>query len=289
MALGKKLDNILTDYFGDEEINLKDLQPHKSVIELDQKTQLQQVPIAHISVSKYQTRIHFDDAKIKSLADNINDHGLIHPVVVIKHENQENQFVLLAGERRLRACQLLGWETIWAVIKPFDSLSPSQQAMLTATENLQREDLSSIELAKTYEMLITTQGISEQELGEMIAKSGQYIRNHIKLLTLCEGVQKALLTKKIGEGHARFLVGLEEIKQLTYLNIILAKELTVKEVQKMIAQEEAKRLTQPPSMQSHNISPHILTKAQKIAEDLNEAKIKCMGDDTKGRITITWG
>jgi ParB family transcriptional regulator, chromosome partitioning protein len=236
MALGKSLGNILGDYFGQDTINLQNIEAN-----FDPNTSVVLLPIDKIQPSPFQTRSIFEDKKIDNLANSIKESGLIHPILVLKKDLEATgqtikqfEYILLAGERRLRACKSLGYTNILAIVKPFESLSSKQQAMLSAVENLQREDLSPIEMAGTFLMLMQTQNFDEQELANSLGHSLQYIKNYIRLLTLDGIVQQALLERKIGEGQARFLVGLEPELQNKILDFILAHSLTVKEIAELV-------------------------------------------------------
>ena len=294
MALGKSLGNILGDYFGQETVTLGNQESN-----FDKNTQVSVLPIDKISPSPFQTRSVFEENKIEKLAESIKESGLIHPILVLKKEKasidsniQDFDYTLLAGERRLRACKLLGYTEILAIIKPFNSLTSKQQAMLAAVENLQREDLSPIEMAGTFLMLMQTQNFDEQELADNLGHSLQYIKNYIRLLTLDKKIQQSLLDRKIGEGQARYLVGLEPGLQVKLLDRIVNENLTVKEIIEIvrkikdpITDNKAKpKLTSTPI----KINPQIIIRAQKLAEIFPNALLKCTGSDDEGKIVISW-
>lgn len=284
MPLGKSLGNILGDYFGEEILDLQTKEEFKQI----SASFTSNISINSIELSPYQTRTQFDFEKIQGLAKNIKEHGLIHPVVVIDRKNRlegQKEYVLLAGERRLRACKLLGYKEILAIIRPQDSLDEKQQAMLSAVENLQREDLTPIELGNTFKMLIQTQNIDEKVLAEMLSTSVQYVKNYLRLLLLSKPVQEALLNKIIGEGQARYLVGLSEEKQFDLLKLIIDKDMTVKEISAYLKNPEPIKKIHS---KIHNLPSDIVLKASKLAEQFPNVKLKCQGDIKKGRIVISW-
>lgn len=293
MALGKSLGNILGDYFGQETVTLGNQEPN-----FDKNTQVSVLPIDKISPSPFQTRSVFEENKIEKLAESIKESGLIHPILVLKKEKaskdsniQDFDYTLLAGERRLRACKLLGYTEILAIIKPFDSLTSKQQAMLAAVENLQREDLSPIEMAGTFLMLMQTQNFDEQELADNLGHSLQYIKNYIRLLTLDKKVQQSLLERKIGEGQARYLVGLDPNLQTKLLDRILAEDLTVKEIIEIVRKikEPTENKARPDKTSTtFKINPKTIVKVQKLAEIFPNATLKCTGSDDEGKIVISW-
>lgn len=285
MPLGKSLDNILGDYFGQTQISL---QPAKTFA--SSNTLVEEISLANIELSPYQTRTKFEPDKIESLAKNIKEQGLIQPIIVLRKKFTDTttpEYVLLAGERRLRAVKMLGLDTILAVIKPEENLSEKQQAMISAMENLQREDLNPVELAQTYKMLILTQNLDEQALAGVLGNSVQYVKNYLKLLTLSQPVKDALIAKHIGEGQARYLIGYSEEDQLKYLVLIIEKNLTVKEIADLLK----KGLT-PIKMKVnsafHNLPSEVLQKADRFASGFPNSKLECKGDLKKGKIVISW-
>ncbi|MBC7472199.1 MAG: ParB/RepB/Spo0J family partition protein [candidate division SR1 bacterium] len=299
MALGKSLGNILGDYFGDEVVNLNETNENQLIATPVVITKvkistgdIQNIAIKDIQLSPFQTRRNFDINKIQSLAKSIKETGLIHPVIVLQktqaNPTKASEYILIAGERRLRACQYLGATEIMSLIKREEDLSDSQHAMLTAMENLEREDLNPIELANTFIMLMQTQVLDEKGLAELLKASVQYVKNYLRLLTLTEQVQDAIANGKIGEGQARQLVGLESDKQLEMLDLILQKDLTVREIIDILNNKPLKEANKFIS-KNHNINPEYFRRAQKLATFFPNSKLKCLGDDEKGKIVISWG
>ena len=291
MALGKSLGNILGDYFGDEVVSLNEQEQSKVQIT---HGDIRNIAIKEIKLSPFQTRRNFDDDKIKSLANSIKQTGLIHPIIVLQQtiklddDNTKIEFTLIAGERRLRACKLLGVKDIMVLIKKEEELSDSQHAMLTAMENLEREDLNPIELANTFIMLMQTQVLDEKGVADLLKTSPQYVKNYLRLLTLVEQVQDAIMMGKIGEGQARHLVGLDMDKQLEMLDLIIQKELTIREIIEILSKKPLKDANKFIS-KNHNINPEYFRRAQKLATFFPNSKLKCAGDDDKGKIIISWG
>lgn len=306
MALGKNLGSILGDYFGDESITLnneKEKENNPIHVSVDENaSSVTPIEINKIELGPFQTRSDFNEERIQGLAKSIEKSGLLSPVVVLrKVETSDNgiqteKFVLLAGERRLRACQSLGHKEVLAVIKHEKKLPEKEQALITAVENLQREDLNPIDLAYTFRMLMETQELNEEQLAKSLGYSSQYVKNYLRLLTLDKTVQQALIDRKIGEGQARHLVTMTPEDQTIMLNIIIKNDMTVKEItqylkQKKLQAEPIQGQQQPKEKPSygHNLSPQILRKAQNLAEVFPDAKMKCQGDSEKGKIVISWG
>lgn len=285
MPLGKSLDNILGDYFGETQISLQPSKDHGK-----NSAMVEEINLSNIELSPYQTRTRFETSKIESLAQNIKEQGLIQPIIVLRKKFTDTttpKFVLLAGERRLRAVKLLGHNTILAVIKPEETLTDKQQAMISAMENLQREDLNPIELAQTYKMLMLTQSLDEQSLAIVLGNSPQYVKNYLKLLTLSNPVKEALINKQIGEGQARHLIGYPENEQVQYLALIIEKNLTVKEIAELL-KKGLKPMKMKVNSVFHNLPSDVLLKADRFASSFPNSKLECKGDLTKGKIVISW-
>ncbi|MGP4059644.1 nucleoid occlusion protein [Halobacillus sp. H74] len=190
-----------------------------------------QVPVERVQPNRYQPRAIFNNEKISELAQTIHTHGMIQPIV-LRRLNEE-EFELIAGERRWRAVQSLGWETIPAIIR---DMNDSQTASVALIENLQREELTVIEEAMAYSKLIELHELTQEALAQRLGKSQSTIANKIRLLKLPDSVQQAIMDKKITERHARALIGLKDPQlQETILTEIIEKQLNVKQTEERIA------------------------------------------------------
>lgn len=225
----------------DGEVVEEDLDFQQDDIQQDeiQQEHVQEIPINQIIPNRYQPRTVFNDAKIEELAQTIETHGLIQPVVVRK---VNDQYEIIAGERRWRAAITLGWETVSAIVKEYDD---AQTAAVALIENLQREELTAIEEAMAYAKLIDIHGLTQESLAQKLGKGQSTIANKLRLLKLPPVVQTALLEKQITERHARALIILKDPeKQEKVLNEIIEKQLNVKQteerIKKMIEQKDTK-------------------------------------------------
>ncbi len=299
MALGKNLSNLLGDYFGEysegesllsetknfRQINVQDA--NQTVF--SGQTLVQSILVDKITLNPYQTRTQFDFEKIQALAESIKTTGLLNPIIVAK---SADNYILLAGERRLRAVKLLGHTEILAIVKPDEQLTEVDKVLITATENLQREDLTPIELACTYKSLLNVLQIDEKKLAEKLGVTAQYIKNYLRLLTLSRTVQKALSERKIGEGHARHLVGLPEEQQEMLLQIILDRDLSVRqiiELVKKLQRNSETNLDLPEKTDTiPNLDPDIMQTVHILKQKLPNAKIKFSGNERKGKLIISW-
>src|SRR5690625_2302226 len=189
-----------------------------------------QLPISSISPNQFQPRSIFKEEKIKELAQTIHTHGMIQPIVVRKHD--EETYEIIAGERRWRAVQSLGWETISAIIR---NMNDTETASVALIENLQREELTVIEEASAYAQLLELHSLTQEALAQRLGKSQSTIANKLRLFKLPETIQQALLDKKITERHARALIVLKDKdKQIEMLESIIKHHLNVKQTEDQI-------------------------------------------------------
>jgi len=191
-----------------------------------------EVEIEKIKANPMQPRKRFVDFQLEELANSIKEHGIIQPLIVTKNNDG---FQLIAGERRLRASKIAGLKKVPIVIRKADDQEKLELALI---ENIQREDLNPIDLAKAYKQLIDEFNITQEQVAEKVGKSRSTVTNILRMLKLPEEIQLALISEKISEGHAKYLVGLDsETKQLNLFRKILHNDLTItdtnKEIRKM--------------------------------------------------------
>ena len=176
------------------------------------------------------------------MAKTIHTHGIIQPIVVRLIEN--NNYEIIAGERRYRAVKKLGWDTVPAIIK---RMNDKETASVALIENLQREELTPIEEALAYNQLIEIHGLTQEALAQRLGKSQSTVANKLRLLKLPKQIQDALLTKTITERHARALIPLkDEEKQVKVLQEIIDKNLNVKQTESRVEKLLSKGKTKKP-------------------------------------------
>lgn len=215
MNLGRGLGELLGEM---EEVYDSEVPNTESVVDL---------PLSQIKANPFQPRKHFDERSLAELADSIKNYGLIQPVVVVE---DIDGYVLVAGERRLRASKMAKLKTIRAVIAHIDEEKMRQQALI---ENIQRDELNIVDLAHAYGELLEVHGITHDELSTMVHKSRAHITNTLRLLQLSKKTLTALKEAKITAGHAKVLVGLSDKEQATLVASIAGQKLTVREVEAM--------------------------------------------------------
>ncbi len=186
------------------------------------------IALQDIIPNRFQPREIFNDTELSELSESIKQHGVIQPIIVRK---VGDKYEIIAGERRFRASQLAGKETIPALVRDIDDKEAAKIALL---ENLQRSNLTPIEEAKTYQTILKIDNITQDELANTLGRSQSTIANKLRLLTLTEEVQTALLNSQISERHARSLLGLTNDQQIQLLNRILSEKLTVRQLDEEI-------------------------------------------------------
>ena len=187
--------------------------------------QIQEIDVDEISANPYQPRKTFDNEALAELSESIKRNGLLQPIVVLE---RDEGYLLVAGERRLRAHKLAGLDTIKAIIADVD-IDDAKLRELALIENIQRENLNSMELAHSYDELIKVYEITHDELSNVVNKSRSQITNTLRLLALSKYVQKKLITGAISQGHAKILVGFDEVEQKVLVDTIIGQKLSVRE------------------------------------------------------------
>ena len=223
---------------------------------------VQNIEIDLIAPNPYQPRKNFDEEALSELASSIDEFGLIQPVVLYK--DKEGSYILIAGERRLRACKILGKTDIKAVILEAEEDKLRELALI---ENIQREDLNPIELAISYKELIDTMGITQEALAEYIHKSRPQITNTLRLLELDKDTQELIMQGKISQGHAKMLVSLDKNEQKVVIDTILGRKLTVRDTEKLI--QKVKKHEDINEMQDENVRKEL----DKLKKRLNKLDI----------------
>jgi ParB family transcriptional regulator, chromosome partitioning protein len=189
-----------------------------------------------------QPRTHFDPQELSELADSIREHGVLQPLIVSEGQ-QPDQYLLIAGERRLLAARQAGLERVPVLIR---EASDQDRLELALIENVQRADLSPLEAAEAYRQLADDFGLSHEEIAGRVSKSRVAVTNTLRLLKLPEKVLQALMDGRISEGHARALLALATPQaQVAALQTILAQELNVRQTEALVRRLSGER---PPAV-----------------------------------------
>ena len=231
-ALGRGLEQL----FNDEGLNFDTIE--NSIIE-EAKTndQIVEINLSELRANPYQPRKNFDEEALNELASSIKEHGVFQPIIVKK---SIKGYEIIAGERRFRASKLAGMQTIPAIVKDFSDEEMMQIALL---ENLQRENLTSIEEAKAYKSIIESMNITQDELAKKVGKSRSHITNILGLLKLPASVQDMVLYNKLSMGHARVLSKLDDPKTIEDLaQRVINEDLSVRKLESLVYDNEEKEV-----------------------------------------------
>ena len=185
----------------------------------------------------YQPRHEFNDDALMDLAQSIRENGLIQPITV---REVDGRYQIIAGERRFRALKLNGAVEVPVLVMDANEVQMAEMALV---ENIQRENLSAIEEAKSYVEIMKYAGINQSQLALRVGKSQSSIANKIRLLNLDDKIQEAVSTKTITERHARALIGLDEKQQQKVLDKIVKKNLTVAQTEKLLKEDQQDKKT----------------------------------------------
>lgn len=235
-ALGRGLEEL----FNIEDINYNKLE--EKIMETVDENEVKELPLSKLRVNPYQPRKTFNEESLKELAESIKEHGVIQPIIVKK---SIKDYEIVAGERRYRASRLAGKETIPAIIKDF---TDEQMMEIAVLENLQREDLNSIEEALGFEMLMKNLNLTQEALAKKVGKSRSYITNMLGLLTLPTNVKELVKEGKISTSHARTLSKLEDKENIEELaNKIVNENLNVRELEQTTKES-------PKKVKQHHVS-----------------------------------
>lgn len=201
-----------------------------------------QVAIENITPNPHQPRARIDSGELEELAASIREHGVIQPLILTEG-SQPDRYTLVAGERRLVAARRAGLRQVPAIIR---ETSEQQLVELALVENVQRTDLNPLEAAEAYRQLSEDFELSHEEIARRVGKSRATITNTLRLLNLPESVQKSLVENQISEGHARALLSLPTPQaQGAALQIVLKKELNVRQTEDLVRQMTGRRISQP--------------------------------------------
>lgn len=227
--------------------------------------------------NRFQPRQVFDEKALKELAVSIKEHGVIQPIIV---RNIGNKYEIIAGERRYKASALAGLTKIPAIVRNLDDKESSKVALL---ENLQRKNLNPIEEARTYQKILELDQMTQEELAKTMGKSQSAVANKLRLLSLSDDVQDALLKEKISERHARALLAVDnQEKQKQLLNKIIANKMTVRELEeeinpkpkeKIATADIEKLLNREPVSVNENTSVNVPSLSNLNLDNNNSAKV----------------
>ncbi|MEQ8519039.1 MAG: ParB/RepB/Spo0J family partition protein [Cytophagales bacterium] len=238
------------------------------------------IPLDQIEANPYQPRTEFEAVALNELAESIKVQGIIQPITVRKLS--EKQYQLISGERRLKASKIAGIDSVPAYIRTANDQEMLEMALI---ENIQREDLNAIEVALSYQRLLSECELRQEDLGTRVGKNRSTITNYLRLLKLPPEIQLAVRDKKISMGHARALISIENVDlQLAIFNEIIRKNLSVRKTEDLVRHgfEEKKDV----GKKELKLSPEYKDLKTKLSSHFGTKISLKVEDDEKGEIKI---
>ena len=281
-GLGKGLDALLED----NETAFERAFEHRSAFGYseEERKNASDMSLDKIFPNPNQPRKNFDEQALSELANSIREHGVIMPIVV--NDNKDGTYMIIAGERRFRACKLAGRNSIPVVIRNYNEREIKEISLI---ENLQREDLNPIEAATAMKQLMVEYRLTQDELAERIGKSRPAVANTLRLLNLCPEVMMMVAEGKLSAGHARTVVPMPAEDQITFARDAVKNQYSVRELEKKV--------------RAYNIPPEVLEERKKKKRALASIELKqlvermrfafrtkvgLIGTEKKGRIYIDY-
>ncbi len=234
--------------------SLKDILREDKVEKIQEGEKIEAVLLTKIFPNPFQPRKYFDLEKLTELANSIKENGIFQPIIL---KPSKNGFMIVSGERRVRAAEMVGLKTVPAVIRDYNKDKVQE---ISLVENLQREDLNAIEEAEAFKHLIRSLALTHEQLAEKIGKSRSYVTNCLGLLNLPDEVQMLLLSKNITQGHARVISKLDDPRKMKQLALkVVEDNLSVRQLEALATREKkARQQRKPPK------SPQLLDYEKQI-------------------------
>ena len=234
-GLGKGLDSLIpTNVMMESEVKHATVSTASSAEEEKDGTLM--VKLSKVEPNREQPRKNFDEDSLQELAESLKQFGMLQPILV---QNRGDYYEIIAGERRWRAAKIAGLKEVPVIVR---ELTDQEIVEISLIENIQREDLNPIEEAQAYKRLLTEFHLKQDEVAERVSKSRTAVTNSMRLLKLCDEVQKMVVDDMISTGHARALISIEDPEeQYLIAQKIFDEKLSVREVEKLV-----KDLHKPP-------------------------------------------
>ncbi|MGB6178963.1 ParB/RepB/Spo0J family partition protein [Carnobacterium sp.] len=269
-GLGRGIDALFSEYSDLDKIDVS-------------SERVQEIELVDIRPNPYQPRKTFDEEALNELARSIKQSGVFQPIIL--RESTIKGYEIIAGERRFRASKLAGKTTIPAIIREFDEEKMMEVAVL---ENLQREDLTSLEEAEAYDMLMKKLKLTQEDVAARLGKSRPYIANYLRLLGLPEVVKQMLQANDISMGQARTLLGLKDKKQIVKLAKKVIKEnLTVRQLEQLVTKMNNPK-EQVEKIEKTTKKPYYIRESEERLMDKFGTSVIIHEKDKKGKIEIEY-
>lgn len=281
-ALGRGLSALLSDTPEEERLEVDVTNPVGSHTTTVVHENINEIPLTEIETNPFQPRQHFDQEALKELAESIKVHGIIQPITVRKLA--PHQYQLISGERRFQASKLAGLTSVPAYIRTADDQQMLEMALI---ENIQRENLNPIEVALSYQRLISECNLKQEELGDRVGKNRSTVTNYLRLLKLPPDIQIALRDNRLSMGHARAIINVDNPDtQLYIFKKILSEDLSVRKVEELARQLMAENKEQPVKPA---VTPPHTKEISQLQSNLSShfgTKVSVRSDGKKGEIRI---
>lgn len=281
-ALGRGLSALLSDTPEEERLEVDVTNPVGSHTTTVVHENINEIPLTEIETNPFQPRQHFDQEALKELAESIKVHGIIQPITVRKLA--PHQYQLISGERRFQASKLAGLTSVPAYIRTADDQQMLEMALI---ENIQRENLNPIEVALSYQRLISECNLKQEELGDRVGKNRSTVTNYLRLLKLPPDIQIALRDNRLSMGHARAIINVDNPESQLYIfKKILSEDLSVRKVEELARQLMAENKEQPVKP---SVTPPHTKEISQLQSNLSShfgTKVSVRSDGKKGEIRI---
>jgi len=276
-GLGMGLDALLKMNVQDEQENKNN---NESIVEKEVVAGFFELPIDKIIPNPDQPRKNFNEELLEELAQSIKNFGLLQPISVIKNGDK---YEIIAGERRYRAAKKVGLDKIPVIIK---DISKKEKLELSLVENIQRENLNSVEEALAYSSLIETYNITQEELASTIGKSRTSITNSIRLLNLDPQIRKWIMEDKISAGHARAILSIDDkLQHIPFALYIIEHDMSVRESENLAKKWPLDEKKKEKEVKEKDIA---IKNTENKLEEYLKTKVIINGDSKKGKIQIDY-
>ena len=276
-ALGRGLSALLDDSGGGA---ASDSSAQEEVVQAVRA--INEIALEAIEVNPFQPRTHFDQEALEELADSIRVQGIIQPITV--RAMGGDRYQIISGERRVQASQRIGLTHIPAYVRKANDQQMLEMALI---ENIQRENLNAVEVALSYQRLISECNLRQEQLGERVGKNRSTVNNYLRLLKLPPDIQAALRDKKLSMGHARALINVDNVEQQLHIfNRTIKEDLSVRKVEALVRELATSPPMKPTSGTPAEASYHFQQLQSKLSSHFGtKVQVKSQGKE-KGEIKI---
>ena len=277
-GLGKGLDSLIpTNVMMESEVKHGTVSTASSAEEEKDGTLM--VKLSKVEPNREQPRKNFDEDSLQELAESLKQFGMLQPILV---QNRGDYYEIIAGERRWRAAKIAGLKEVPVIVR---ELTDQEIVEISLIENIQREDLNPIEEAQAYKRLLTEFHLKQDEVAERVSKSRTAVTNSMRLLKLCDEVQKMVVDDMISTGHARALISIEDPEeQYLIAQKIFDEKLSVREVEKLV--KDLHKPPKPPKEENKTLQPIYQEISERLKQSLSTKVSVSAKQNGAGKIEI---